>query len=209
MLIQKLFDYFDCYSVLHIDVNDVRDQLVSMGVQDEIKFHFVKIDSSKIRGLLHRYTKHSAPYSEPILCSDIIISGQMAGEEEAWSRLVAVKELLHIADCANVTAQSEEAVNNLFEQFSLPPELRDSNSERKEVGASFLNDRVRIYCALAILIPKTCREALRLLYPHRLSEREIAEIAKVPLRYIPGVIDESFESLIETFLTWEKNVQPK
>lgn len=208
MLIQKLFDHFDSYTNLHIDVNDVRDQLLSMGVQDEIKFHFVKMDSGKIRGLLNRHVKHSVPYSQPTFCSDIIISGEMADENEVWSRLVAVKELIHITDCEKLNAESEEAVNNLFQQFSLPPELRDSGKDG-EIKESFLNDRVRIYCALAILVPKSCREALRPFYPNRLSDREIAEIAKIPVRYVPTVLDESFEDLISTFLAWELAAQPK
>jgi hypothetical protein len=206
MLLDKLLNHFDAYTTLHIDVNDVRDQLLELGVQDEIKFHFVKMDHSKIRGLLHRYTKTVVPYGEPIFCSDILIPIEMGEEEESWQRLVAVKELLHITDSSELSAQSEEAVNNLFEQFSLPPELREPVGTTALLKKSFLNDRVRIYAALAVLIPVGCRELLRPLFKEKLlSAREIAEIAKVPMRYIPIVMDNDFEEFIAALLGWEKS----
>ena len=37
MLVTKILEHFDAYELLHVDVNDVRDQLVDMGVQDEIR----------------------------------------------------------------------------------------------------------------------------------------------------------------------------
>jgi len=209
MLVQSLLDEYDQYTDLHIDVNDVRDRLVSLGIQDQILFHFVKMDKEKIRGLLHRYTKHSAVYGDPFLCSDILISVDMGEESDFWKRLVAVKELLHITDCDSLTAASEAAVNNLFEKFSVPPELRDG-SDLDEVKSSYLNDRVRIYLALAVLIPAKCRDALRPLYASKaLSAREIAEIAQVPRRYVPQVMDETFEDLIGAFIRWELTAQPK
>lgn len=204
MLIQQLLEHFDKVTTLHVDVNDVRDHLIAIGVQDEIEFRFVKMDATKIRGLLHRYTRSSGVYGEPVLCSDIIIPVDMGDEQEAWQRLVAVKELIHIIDCDSLTAQSEAAIDNLFEQFSLPPELRAPHDDTP-IKKSFLNDRVRIYFALAVLIPLACRQALRPLYRDgRLSVREIAEIARVPARYIGGVMDEDFETLIQTFIEWEE-----
>jgi hypothetical protein len=151
MLVQKLLDWFDQnVTLLHVDVNDVRDKLVQMGVQDEIEFHFVKMDKDKIRGLLHRYTWHTVPYGTPEFHSDIIIPREMGSESQAWERLVAVKELLHITDCDKLTAASNEAVDNIFNKFSMPPELR-SPGVAEPFGGSFLNDRVRIWFALAVL----------------------------------------------------------
>ena len=115
MLVKRLLEHFDAYERLHVDVNDVRDQLVDMGVQDEIRFHFVKMDAGKLRGIVYRYTKHSGVYGESILCSEIAISNDMGNEDEAWKRLVAVKEMLHVADCVNISAESSEAINILFD----------------------------------------------------------------------------------------------
>lgn len=209
MLVQRLLDIFDKYTSLHIDVNDVRDQLIEMGVQDKIRFHFVKMDHSKVRGLLHRYITHRAPYSEPTLCSDIVIPIDMGDEADAWKRLVAVKELLHITDCDKLTAASTEAVDNLFAKFSVPPELRNGTTAGEPMRGSFLNDRVRIYFALAVLVPALCRDHLRPLFTSgSLSAREIAEIAQIPVRYVPTIMDLAFEELIGTFIRWELSEQP-
>jgi hypothetical protein len=208
MLVKKLLEHFDTYELLHVDVNDVRDQLVDMGVQDEIRFHFVKMEAGKLRGIVYRYTKHAAPYSNAIMCSDIAISNDMGDEDEAWKRLVAVKELLHVADCVNISAESADAVDILFNNFSLPPELRHDLQNGAKNTRSYLNDRIRIYVALAILIPEGCRLPLRELYEFgKISDREIADIAKIPERYIPVVMNPKFEDSLQTFLGWEQQHQ--
>lgn len=209
MILEKLLEHFDSRTELHIDVNEVRDQLVLMGVQDRILFHFVKLDKDKIRGLLDRYIKQVVPYAEPVYCSDILIPIDMGDEKEAWQRLVAVKEMLHITDSDALNAETPEEVNNLFEKFSLPPELREHSLPTDGPGKSFLNDRVRIYTALAVLVPTAARDILRPLYvAKKLSGREIAELAKVPQRYIPTLMAEDFDSAIGAFIGWEKAEQP-
>lgn len=202
MLVKQLLGHFDKYESLHIDVNDLRDQLIERGIQDEIKFHFVNMETSKIRGILHRYTRSPRPYAEPVLCSDIIISEDMGDENEAWQRLVAVKELLHISDCERLSAESQEAVDHIFEKFALPPELRLPTDKKGAVKSSYLNDEVTIYFALAVLVPKRFREKFRPLYGSKLSDREIAEIAKIPSRYVPHIMQHRFEDDIEAFLSW-------
>jgi hypothetical protein len=210
MLVAKLLEHFDPVTSLPIDVNEVRDRLVRMGVQDEITFYFPKMDASKIRAILHRYIKHAVPYGEPIFCSEVLIAEDQGDEKEeennAWQRLAAVKELLHIPDCDKLTAASQEAVNNLFTAFSLPPEVREPAVENKD---SVLNDRMRRFIALAILIPKAAREALRPLYPEKLTDSEIALMAGVPVRYISLVMDPSFEESLRIFLGFEAAHQPE
>jgi hypothetical protein len=203
-LVEKLLAHFDDYTTLPIDVNDVRERLIEMGVQDEILFHFVKMDSRKIRGILHRYIKHARPYAEPTFCSDICIAEDQGEESDAWQRLVAVKEMLHISDCENLTAASEDAVDNLFVAFALPPDVRDPEITDKR---SVLNDRMRTYIALAILIPRACRDHLRQLYPQKLSDLDVALMAMVPERYIPLIMDHNFEHSLGVFLKWEAEKQ--
>ena len=201
MLIDKLLERFDPVEELPVDVNAVRETLIELGVQDEIEFHFVSMDSQKIRALLHRYTYRNGVYSDPIFHSDIIIARDQGDEDEHWQRLGAAKELLHITDCAQLTAESEEAVDKLFKHLSLPAELRtpDMNTD------SALNDRMRIFLALAILVPKTCREKLREIHEQGLlSLREIALLAKIPERYADVVIGEDFEDVVKLFTDWER-----
>jgi len=203
MLIDKLLERFDPVDILPVDINSIKDALIEFGVQDEIEFHFVSIDSQKIRALLHRYTYHNGVYGDPILHSDVIIARDQGDEDEAWQRLGAAKELLHITDCAAITAQSEEAVEKLFRHLSLPAELRTPDLNT----GSALNDRMRIFLALAILVPKTCRQKLRDLHDRDLlSPREIALLANIPERYGDVVISEDFEAMIDLFTSWESEM---
>lgn len=200
MLIDKLLERFDPVETLPVDVNEVRDALIEFGVQDEIEFHFVSIDSQKIRALLHRYTYQNSVYGDPIFHSDIIIARDQGEEDESWQRLGATKELLHITDCANITAESQRAVEKLFRHLSLPSELRTPDLNTN----SALNDRMRIFLALAILVPKKCRAKLRELYDKDLlSPREIALLARIPERYGDVVIGEEFDTTINVFTAWE------
>lgn len=202
MLIDKLLERFDPADTLPIDVNAIRDALIEFGVQDEIEFHFVSMDSERIRALLHRYTYHLVPYGDPVFHSDIILAQDQNGEDEAWQRVGAVKELLHITDCATITAESEQAVNKLFRHLSLPTELRTPDVN---TGPA-LNDRMRIFLALALLVPKTCREKLRELEASgHLSVKEVALLAKIPQRYGEVVISEDFQTTIDLFVSWESS----
>ncbi len=182
-------------------MNDVRDKLIEFGVQDEIRFHFVKMDPEKIRGMLHRYTKHNSAYGDPVLCSEIIISEDMGHENKYWQRLVAVKELVHIIDSPEMRADHQTEVDTLIKNFSIPPEIRNNKNSGTIKTKPYLNDRMGIFIALAILVPAECRKILRSLYNVSLSSLEIADIAKIPERYISIVMDEEFDQIVETFIS--------
>ncbi|MGO7370578.1 hypothetical protein [Rhizobium leguminosarum] len=188
MLLKKLVEHFDNYTRLPIGVNTVRDQIIDLGIQDEIRFHLVDIDPSILRGLIYRYTKHPAPYATPIFCSEICLAKD---QEYEWQRIIAVKELLHITDTEAETAQSERAIDKLIERLSLPFELREETK-------SSMNDRSHILPALAILVPKEIRAILRELRAQdKITDIDVARMAKIPDRYGGLVISDIFEGAVE------------
>lgn len=188
MHLNSLLDHFDIYTRLHISVNSITAQLIDMGVQDEIRFHFVDINADALRGLLFRYTKHASAYGEPIRCSEICIAESLSPE---WKRLVAVKELLHITDTPEETAQTEAAVDKLIENLSLPLDIQQETR-------SSLNDRTHIIPALAVLVPRDCRLTLRRLYnEEKIRPSDVANLARIPDRYAEFVISEEFDELVE------------
>ena len=132
----------------------------------------------------------------------------MGEEDDYWKRLVAVKELLHVADCAKISADTEESVKIIIKNFSIPPELRDDIHNGATLTRSYLNDRIRIFLALAILVPEGCREVIRDLFQqNKLNEKEISDIAKIPERYVSVVMDPNFDDSIAKFLQWEAQNQ--
>lgn len=187
MLLKQLVEHFDTYTCLPVGVNTVRDQIVDLGIQDEIRFHMVEIDPTILRGLIYRYSKHNVPYGEPILCTDICLAKD---QEYEWQRVVAVKELLHITDTDPETAQSEGAVEKLIERLSLPFEIREETR-------SSLNDRVHFIPALAILVPKDVRDILRdLRQRDKITPIDVARMAKIPDRYGAMVLTDLFEDVV-------------
>lgn len=192
MHLKKLLAHFDNYTRLPIGVNTVKDQIIELGIQDEIRFHDVDIDPFVLRGLIYRYTKHNAAYGEPIFCSEICLAKD---QEHEWRRLVAVKELLHITDTEAQTAQSEHAVEKLIERLSLPFEVREETR-------SSLNDRHHVLAALGILVPKDCRDILRQMRAEdRITDIDVARMAKIPERFGSLVISDLFEDAIEWILS--------
>jgi hypothetical protein len=186
MLIDELFEKFDTYEKLWIGINDIRDQIVDLKVQDEINFHFVTMDEDAVRGFLHQHTIRENLYAEPKLVSDIYIANSL---DENWRRLVAAKELLHILDTNVTRAESNEAVEKLLDNLSLPPEVRQHTN-------SYFNDQARLISALAILVPKECRVILRRLSSEGIiGASDVSRMAKIPNRFGQMILDDDFEGL--------------
>jgi len=96
MVLQKLIERFETVNQLPVEIPEVRDAIVSLGVQDDIRFcPDDRVDTAVLRGLYYQYTTHSAPYSEPTFCSLIVFSNSLPKE---WQRLIACKELMHVLD---------------------------------------------------------------------------------------------------------------
>lgn len=190
MSIEKLFEIFDTYENLWISINDIKDQIIELGYQDEIYFNFVSIDEAVVRGFLHRHTIPNAEgvYAEPKFIADIYIAETL---DENWQRVVAAKELIHILDNDNTTAQSRGAVDSLLDNLSLPPEVREYTN-------SSFNDRARLISSIALLVPKACREILRRMHDDgKINPAQISQFAKIPNRFSTMLLDPDFETTIE------------
>jgi hypothetical protein len=187
MSLKQLFEIYDCYETLCIEINDIRDQILEFGVQDEINFHFVQMDEEIVRGFLHRYTVRDKVYGEPKHISDIYIAESL---DEDWKRVVAAKELLHILDTEKTSAQSVAAVDALLENLSLPPEVRGDSY-------SSVNDHVMLISAIAILVPKECRKIIRRLHSDNgLDLNTIAQFANIPHRFTNMLLSENFDATV-------------
>lgn len=191
MSIQRLFAHFDTHTILPISPNTVRDQILELGVQDEIRFFFVDIEPGQLRGVLYKYLRRPRPYADPVLCANILIARDLP---EEWQRVVATKELLHILDTDDFTAQSREAVSQLLVNFSVPQEMRQPTN-------SFYSDWVQLILALAILVPKDSREILRnLIAQDKINFEDAARIAHVPSEFMESILSDWFEQSVADIL---------
>ena len=190
MIIRDIFEHFDKQNSLYISVNEVKRQIAERGVSDEILFHFVNIDEARLRGFLHRAGTPGGVYgTNPTFRSDIYIARSL---DRPWRRVAAVKELLHIVDVEDFTVSSHEAVDDLLSSMALPPEIREWNRP-------YTNDRVRLISAIAILVPRRCREILRnLVQRDIIPESLVAPLAVIPERFVSLILREEFEVDLET-----------
>ena len=53
--IHKLIEFFSSFTVLPVNPDDVRDQILSYGVKDEIEFVGVNLDRRIMLGAFHQY----------------------------------------------------------------------------------------------------------------------------------------------------------
>ncbi len=197
-MIRELLDYFDTVESLPIEVEAVRAHLTKIGPDDEITFHFVDMDPDLVRGVAHSYVRHKAVYGEPVNCTEICIAKE---QPQHWRRIVAIKEMLHVIDGDAMTASQPDTVEFLFEALALPPEVRPDNHKN-----SYVNDKTRIYLALAVMIPKPFRILFRDLVDQKvLTAIDVARMSGVPARFIPLVLLPDFEDYIEYLITWEES----
>ena len=190
MSVIGLIDHFSTFTELPIKVADVVALILKMGIQDEIQFIGVDLDTAVLRGQICRYTRRNTVYGDPIWCSDIYYA---RGQDAEWRRIVCVKELIHIFDKNSRVTVSEKDVRHLIDRISMPPDLQNIRNDGLQVGM----DRLADMQALAILLPKDARD---LLMPHyeaeKLTDGDIASIACVPERYVRLVMSKQWNDIL-------------
>ena len=95
MLIQQLVRTFESRTELPIEISEVRNAVVELGIQDEIIFSGEDMDPAKCRGVFYQYTQKRTPYGDPDLISLIIYSDRLS---IPWQRMVCCKEIVHVLD---------------------------------------------------------------------------------------------------------------
>jgi hypothetical protein len=182
MSLEKLIDAFSNRTELPVEIPEVRDEIVRMGFQDEVVFVHQPMDPGKLRGIYYQYTKHSAPYSEPILCTLIIYSSLLSME---WQRLVCGKEIIHVMDRQAGKTHTPGEVTGLVDKLLGPLSTEDFGL------ADFMAavDKLALYQALAILFPDAARvQALDEMSAGATTIEDIAAWASLPLPLVKTVM---------------------
>ena len=186
-------------TVLPIRVDDIKDAILDAGIQDQITFNEVEINSGIVRGFLHRYSIHSVPYADPTLCSDIYYAKDL---ENDWARLVCVKELVHIFDSTRIIVKTRDDVVRLVEQLSMPLDIDSAN----ESDIKSISDRTGMIIALALLLPKGVRDLLRPKYEaSEITEEEISLAACLPLRFVKVLMLPNIDNIVNSIIGIAEN----
>lgn len=168
--IQRLIDSFSSHTTLPVDPDDVRDEILSYGIKDEIEFVGVDIDKRVMYGAFHQYIRRDSTYGEQIVHVDIYWDRQLARD---WKRLVCCKELLHMLDPSVSKTATRQDCENLVSHLS-DPSLMDAPFSEEKMQA--WSDELMMFYAMAVLLPWDARESLYLDY--RTDNSRLAVIAK-------------------------------
>lgn len=174
MSVNKLVKFFGTFTKLPVYAEDVRDQIVELGIQDHIQFQPMDEDPQKLKGMFLRYRVRTTPYGE---CENHIVIFYNQNVLPDEQNYICVKELMHVFDDKiKGVVQSEE---DLKRHLSV---LFPSASEAKHSSLSGFLDLAAEFLALVIMVPEECRDDLALAVQEgRMTEQDFAAIIGIPL----------------------------
>ena len=187
--IHKLIEFFSSFTVLPVNPDDVRDQILSYGIKDEIEFVGVNFNKRVMLGAFHQYISRAALYGDPEFHVDIYFDRSLPRD---WKRVVCCKELLHILDHSTSKAATRGDCENLIAGMSTMKMDAPFSPEKAQVWS----DQLMLFYAMAVLFPWDAREVLYQDYrddPSKLSA--IAKAADLPDVVVQFVFSEHWPRL--------------
>ena len=200
MRVHDLITAFADRDILPIKVADVARLIMEAGIEEEICFIEVDIDTSILRGFIVQTTEPRGIY-------DANGNGRISkiyhgtNQNLQWQRLVCCKELLHVLDETWQRAATPEEVSGLVKKMALPPRFQIPNDGTDD-NRKALFDRVGALQAVAVLFPIAIRELL--LSKHQegvLADDEIVHIVGLPQVYVRLVMSEFWPKIHQALST--------
>jgi hypothetical protein len=188
--IHSLIDFFANFTVLPIDPDDVRDQILEYGVKDEIEFVGVTLDERIIIGAFHQYIRSPGVYADPIVCADIYYD---RSQERKWRRVICCKELLHLLERSHRKTATQEECERLLDDLV---QINGPKSKFSPEAMQAWEDHLTLYYAVAILFPIGARD---ILHPYfvsgSLSIEKISQDADLPESVVALVMSDRWPDL--------------
>lgn len=190
MSLRRLLESFAERDSLPIEINEVRDTIVALGIQDRIVLTSVNQPTEEIRGVFYQWTESDGLYRPPVFCTSISYSSRLS---LPMQRVVCCKELVHIFDTAGATTKTREEVVRLTERLMGPA----TTDEISEADFSASTDRVAIYFAMAILLPKKVRDAaIPRVRSGELSVEQLAVASQLPEGMVDLILSEKWADML-------------
>lgn len=178
---------------LPVDTKAIKDWIVASGVQDEIEFVGVDIDTNVLRGFLRRFRYTTKPYADPTWAAHIYYG---KGQTPEWINIVHCKEMVHLLDGAGAACRKED-FDTLLRRLTLPLEMKVLLEDPAYAQVDKFGD---LYAA-ALLIPMAARAQLRpALASGDITILDIARLAVIPPKYAFMVMSDDWEHVYEILL---------
>ena len=186
----NVFELFSCFTKLPVALPEVEGHILESGVVRSIQTIPSPDLAPRVCGGFLRKYEWLPAYGEPGVHAEIYYSKkfdepQFIGER----RLTICKELLHILDGHESTAETRAAVDQLITEICSPLALTMSYAA--------IQDHLQVWPALCVLVPRDALPNLRELHKAGMSVEALAKIALVPTDYMRTALSPIWEKIVE------------
>ena len=179
-----IYQFFSCSTAIPIRIDSIAGFLTDSGFANRIYFCEVDIDPDIMWAQLRAYKQRFA-YGDEFTEYEIQYSKRLT---DAQKRLACCKELLHILDEENQIAASQEAVETLIQQMSIPPQ--------SGISLPAANDHLGIVRALLVLVPRDCLVKFKTAYDAGdITADEVAKATGIPVEFARLTLQDFWQDL--------------
>jgi hypothetical protein len=192
MSLERLISCFQDVTELPVQIPEVRDAVVGIGIQDQIIFcPDPSLNTAVLRGIFHQFTHRPQMYGDPQRCSLVVYAAAL---DLPWQRVICCKELVHILDNEVERTSSLDELDGLLTRLLGP--LSTEEFDIFDIMAT--KDRLAMYQALPIMFPFKARDrALERLKSGEMSLEEIAAIAELPFNLVRLILSADWPKLFK------------
>lgn len=183
MSVGKLITFFETFTKLPVRAEDVRDQIVELGIQDKIRFEPLDVSPDLLLGMFVKSREREVPYKEHKNIFTIFYNINVTPEEQNF---ICVKELMHVFDggifaSGVFSGGNSKGVCNKSELDLLINHLFLKTFESSDLNLNGFHDELAVFMAAAIMFPHEIREDfLQVFYEGRMSVQNIAFELGIP-----------------------------
>ena len=181
-----IYQFFSCLTRLPIRIDSVAGFIKDRGLADRIYFCEVDIDPNILWAQLKAH-KQKLPYGDEFIEYEIQYSRHLTLPQK---RLACCKELLHILDDQDAMASTQESVELLIQQMSIPPQ--------SGIALPAANDHTGIIRALLILVPRDCLGEFKKAHDAGdMTADEVAKATGIPVEYARITLQSFWQQLVD------------
>lgn len=188
-MLKKLIKQFEECTALPIEVEEIANAIIELGVQDEIHFVDVDAETAEIHGAFARFRYRKGVYADEIWVTHIPYNKNDTLEQQ---RVVCCKEMMHIFDSELEMTDTESEVPDFLDKL-LGPHSTDDFGLADFMAAK---DKFALYQCLPLLLPKAAlkiaREAVE---KNQKTPAEIAVWARLPINIVNLMLNKEWDTL--------------
>ena len=196
MSFAALIAHFQTFTVLPIEIDDVRAWVEERCDADRIQVHFTSLNPAKLKGFVHRERRRNGVYGPLEDVAEIHVSQAL---DLSWRRLVVCKEMTHLHDGQTAQVKTPEAFHRLCSDLIAAPM---KNGKPHSYSMPGIADILALVSALAILCPLPIVRAFRHeIQENRMTEEEAASAFAIPEEIINLVLAPEFEAIVKSHMS--------